>query len=382
MTGYDAVAWVLYPGDSSCRELVREQIRLEPIRADEVLVAPLFGCWEGNMGHAIARRPLDLCRVRDEEKIVIGNAGVVRVLETGSAVTNVRQGQHAVVFPNGVADSRGYMLKALGYDAPGQVGLLSTRMKLTDRQLIPIPDDTKYTLPRWAAFSVRYVTAWSNWLVAWGVFRLQVFQDECPSPHTWGWGGGTTLAEIDLARRHGCNTVMVSGKEQNLAAIAKLGITPLDRRQFADLAYDEERYQSDREYRSRYKRSEVAFLSEVKRRTNYEMVQIFLDYVGDPVYRVTLKALARQGVLATAGWKLGMNVSHLRSQECISRHQHIYTHYARYSEGVEAVRYGEENGWMPEPDERIYGFDEIPELARDYARERTGYFPCYAVNAS
>src|SRR5581483_5987522 len=207
MTDYDAVAWVLYPGDSSSRDLVREEITIDPIRPNEVLAAPLYGCWEGNMGHAIARRPLDVCLVRDEEKVVIGNAGVVRVLETGAAVTNVRAGQNAVVFPNGVADSRGYMLKALGYDAPGQVGLLSTRMKLTDRQVIPIPDNTRHTLPQWAAFSVRYVTAWSNWLVAWGVFRLQVFEDECPSPHTWGWGGGTTLAEMDLARRHGCNTV-------------------------------------------------------------------------------------------------------------------------------------------------------------------------------
>ena len=380
MTGHDATAWVLYPGDSGSSELVREKIRVDPVRPNEVLAEPLYGCWEGNMDHALARVPIDLCVLRDEPKVVIGNAGVVRVLETGAEVTSVKAGQNALVFPSGVSDSWGYMVKALGYDAPGQLGLLSTRIKLTDRQLIAIPDDTRFTLAQWAAFSVRYVTAWSNWRMAYGVFRLQVGEDECPAPHTWGWGGGTTLAEMDLARRHGCNAVMVSGKKRNLDLIRSLGIEAIDRNQFDELEYDEERFRADREYRSRYKRSEVAFIGEVKRRTNHEMVQIFLDYIGTPVYRLTLKALSRQGVIATAGWKKGMNVTHLRSQECISRHQHIYTHYARLSQGVEAMQYAEATGWMPQPDERIYGFDEIPELARDYSQQNTGYFPCYSVN--
>ncbi|MDP9360610.1 MAG: zinc-binding dehydrogenase [Acidobacteriota bacterium] len=380
MTGHDARAWVLYPGDSGPSELVLEEIRIDPVRPNEVLAAPLYGCWEGNMGHAVARVPVDICRVRNEPKVVIGNAGVVRVLETGTDVTSVRPGQNAMVFPSGVSDERGYMLKALGFDAPGQIGLLATKMKLTDRQFIPIPTNTRFTLAQWAAFSVRYITAWSNWRMAYGVFRLQMDENECPSPHTWGWGGGTTLAELDLARRHGCTVVMVSGKDRNLDMIRRLGIEGLDRKQFEVLEYDEERFRSDREYRASYKRSEVAFIGEVKRRTNHEMVQIFLDYVGAPVYRLTLKALSRQGVLATAGWKKGMHVSHLRSQECISRHQHIYTHYARLSQGLEAMQYAEASGWMAEPDQRIYGFDEIPELARDYAQDLTGYFPCYAVN--
>ncbi len=382
MNQYDAVAWVIYPGDSdgsgpACLKL--EEIRLAPCGPGEILAEPVYGCWEGNMGHALARRPLDVCRERREPKVVIGNAGVVRILETGGEVRGIEPGQYAIVFPSGAEDRWGYTVKAFGYDAPGQAGLLATRVKLTARQVLPLPANTRHSLAQWAAFSVRYITAWSNWRLAYGVFRLQVGAEECPNPHVWGWGGGTTLAELDLARRHGCLAAMLSGSEENLLLIERAGITAIDRRSFGTLCHDAERYAADRIYRAAYRRAENAFLNFVRDSTGGEMIHIFLDYVGGPVYRATLKALSREGVLATAGWKRGMDVTHLRSKECIARHQHVYTHYARYAEGVEAVRYAEENGWLPEVSGRIYRFEEIPQLAQEYAEEKAGYFPCYAV---
>lgn len=205
--------------------------------------------------------------------------------------------------------------------------------------------------------------------------------DEWPAPHVWAWGGGVSLAELDLARRHGSRTVMLSGSDHHLSTITAMGIRTLDRRCFGgELSCDEERYPRDAAYRARYKEVEQRFLAAVRHETGGEMVQIFLDYVGGPVYRLTLRALSREGVIATAGWKEGMEMRHLRAKECIERHQHVYTHYARYAQGVAAVRYGEENGWMPRVDDRIYSFDEIPELADDYEAMRTGYFPCFAVN--
>jgi NADPH:quinone reductase-like Zn-dependent oxidoreductase len=383
MMSYNAIAWVLYAGDFSSPapgRLVREEIRLSPIKANEVLAAPIYGCWEANMSHALERSPIDICRYRGEPKVVLGNAGVVRVLETGAGVGTLRPGQHAIISPNGVEDRWGYTVKALGYDSPGQVGALSTLVTLTERQLIPIPEPSKYALPQWAAFSARYVTAWSNWQLAFGVFRLQVSEDDCPSPNVWGWGGGTTLAEVDLARRHGCRVAMLSGQDQNLQMIARLGITPVDRRQFGELSWEEERYRKELDYRRRYIEAETLFIEEVNRLTKNEMVQIFLDYVGGPVYRATLRALSREGVIATAGWKKGMKLSHLRAEECISRHQHIYTHYARHSQSQEAVVYAEATGWMPEKPERIYAFEEVPELVQDYSEGKAGYFPVFSVN--
>jgi NADPH:quinone reductase-like Zn-dependent oxidoreductase len=380
---YRADAWVLYAGEGpspSRAELIREAIDVPAPGPGEAVVEPLYGCWEGNMGHAVDRRPVDICRQRGEPKVVIGNAGVVRVRECGRDVTTVHPGQKALIFCVGVEDRWGYPDKILGYDAPGTMGCLSTVMRLRERQLIPVPEGTRHSLPQWAAFSLRYITAWANWELALGVFRLSVPAEECGEPHVWGWGGGVSLAELDLARRSGCRSVMLSGSDRHLASISEFGIEPLDRRQFGQMPLDQRRYETDREYRDQYRQTEQAFLEAVRERTSGEMVQIFLDYVGAPVYRLTLRALSREGVIATAGWKEGMELRHLRAKECIDRHQHVYTHYARYRQGTDAVRYAEESGWMPKVGERIYAFDEIPQLCEEYAADCTSYFPCFAVN--
>jgi len=90
--------------------------------------------------------------------------------------------------------------------------------------------------------------------------------------------------------------------------------------------------------------------------------------------------LARQGVLTTAGWKEGMMVELVRATECISRHQHVHTHYARYEQGVAAVEFAEKHGWLPPMDTRVYDYDEVPQLFEDYAADKVGWFPVYRVN--
>ena len=382
-----ADAWVLHAGDGSNpptrAELRREVFEFDDIRADEVLVEPLFGCWEGNMGHALDRLPVDICLQRKEPRIVFGNAGVVRVVSCGKDVKTVEPGQKAIVFCVGVEDEWGYPKKIYGYDAPNSIGILATKTKLRDRQLIPIPDDTKHSLEQWAAFSLRYITAWSNWELAYGTFRLLVPEWELPTPNVWGWGGGVTLGELDLARkRHGCNAIMLSANEIRLETIRKVGIQAIDRREFGKLSFDDKKFAQDPEYAAAYRQAEEKFLTRVREITKGRMVQIFIDYVGGPVYRPTLKALSREGVITTAGWKEGMKLSSIRAIECIDRHQHIHTHYARYQQGVSAVAYAEPNGWMPIVDERVYNFDEIPELVAAYDNDLVNCFPCYAVNPS
>lgn len=108
-------AWVLYqapedvkPDTLQSAVLKRESFSFPAPNDHEVLVEPIYGCWEGNMSHAIARTPIDVCRHRGEEKIVLGNAGVVRILHTGRAVTALRPSDYAVVFCNGLPDADGY----------------------------------------------------------------------------------------------------------------------------------------------------------------------------------------------------------------------------------------------------------------------------------
>jgi NADPH:quinone reductase-like Zn-dependent oxidoreductase len=376
-------AWVLYAAPAGVvgpAQLERETYEFADIADNEVLCESLYGCWEGNMGHAVARSPIDICKLRGEEKVVIGNTGVVRVLKTGHDVSTVQPGQNAMVFPAAVTDRHGYPEKIMGYDAPGTMGVLARRMKTKAWELIPLPENSRYSLAQWAAFSGRYVTAWSNWELASGTFRLLVGPEENPHPSVWGWGGGTALAELELAQRQGCRAVMLSGNDRRIAEIERAAIKALDRRKFGDLTFDERRFSTDRTARRKYLDAETAFLKEVQALTEGQGVNIFVDHIGTAVLRATMKALSREGVIATAGWKEGQVISFLRAVECIERHQHVHTHYARYRQGVEAMAYAERHGWMPRIDARIYGFDEIPALAESFLRGDHELFPVFSVN--
>jgi NADPH:quinone reductase-like Zn-dependent oxidoreductase len=377
-------AWVLHAGEKGAppkpTKLVRETFEFREPGPEEALVSPLFGCMEGNMGHAVERRPIDLCLARGEDKVVIGNAGVVRVDKVGSAVTTVREGDNAILFCNGIPDKYGYPERIFGYDTPGTVGVLAKTTRMHQKQLIPIPKNTKYPLEQWAAFSLRYVTAWSNWRLAYGTLRLLLNETELPAPEVWGWGGGVSLGQLALAKHHGCKVAQIASTDDRLTTIESLGIRAVDRRQFRDLYFDKKKFKTDEDYTRRYLAAESIFVKKVTEMTGGEMVNIFIDYVGVPVLRSTLKVLARQGVLTTAGWKEGMMIELVRASECIARHQHINTHYARYEEGMDAVAFAEKHGWLPPLDARVYEYDEIPQLFEDYAQDKVGWFPIFRVN--
>ncbi len=378
-------AWVLHAGEKGAppkpTELVRETFEFIEPGAQEALCTPLFGCLEGNMGHALERRPIDVCLARGEPRVVIGNAGVVRVDRCGKDVKTVKEGDTAILFCNGDPDEFGYPKRIFAYDTPGSIGMLAKTTKFAQGQLIPVPKNTKHSLEQWAAFSLRYITAWSNWELAYGTLRLLLDEKELPHPEAWGWGGGVTLGELALAKHHGCKATQIASTDDRLAVIERLGVRPLDRREFKDLYYDKAKFKADEAYTKRYTAAEDTFMRRVTELTGGHMVNIFLDYVGVPVLRATLKALARQGVIATAGWKAGMMIEMVRASECIARHQHVHTHYARYKQGLAAVDFAEKHAWLPPLDGRVYGFDEIPQLFRDYRADQVGWFPIFAVNA-
>ena len=382
-------AWVLHAGTADRGKTVPGELKLEsfelrPLGPRDVLVEPIYGCWEGNMGHAIQRRPIDVCRERDEPRVVLGNAGVVRAVEVGTDVSTVRAGDMCLVFCNSVSDAHGYPTRVLAYDAPHTMGVLARQSVIDERNLIPLPQRSRFSLRHWAAFSLKFVTAWSNWRVAFGCWKVQMAEEDAADAHVWGWGGGSTLAELLLARQHGFKASMIASTDERLAMIRALGLEAIDRKPFADLSYDDARMTTDSDYRARYSAAEKKFLAVVQERTAGRGVAIFVDYVGTPVARASVRALARQGVLTTAGWKCGMTDQSIRAVECIQRHVHVHTHYARYGEAFLAMQNAETTGWMPpvREDGGVYPWSEIPALAHDYAQGRiTDYFPLYQVNA-
>jgi NADPH:quinone reductase-like Zn-dependent oxidoreductase len=377
-------AWILSQGDGRPGEpgqLVLDRFRFPDPGEDEVLVEPLYGTWEGNMTHALTRVPVDICRVRMERRIVLGNAGVVRVLETGARVDTCRAGDLCIVIPIGKADAEGNPTEIFGYDNRFSVGLLARRTKLRQDQLILIPANSRHSVLQWAGTSVRYATAWDNWRVAWGCWQCQWQAGAPAAPHVWGWGGGVALAELLLAQRAGCRVAMIASSAHRLAQIAALGITPIDRRDFLGLSFDAERFESDQEYRATYTAAEAAFLRRVREVTQGERVSIFIDNIGTPVLRATLKALGRYGVVTTAGWEAGTELRFRRPNECIARHIHVFTHGASYQAGLAAITAAENEGWLLPVGEDVYAWSQVPQLAEDFAAGRIrGYFPIYKVN--
>jgi NADPH:quinone reductase-like Zn-dependent oxidoreductase len=377
-------AWVLHAGEKGAppkrTHLVRETFEFADPGPEEALVTPLFGCMEGNMGHALERRPIDICLARGEAKVVIGNAGVVRVDKVGAKVTTCKPGDTAILFCNGEPDEYGYPRRIFGYDAAGTIGMLAKQTKLHQGQIIPIPAKSKYTLEQWAAFSLRYCTAWSNWELAYGTLRLLLTKKDLPRPQVFAWGGGVSLGTLVLAKHYDCEVTQMASTDEHLETIRHQGVRAVDRRTFRDLNHDKKKFKTDEEYTNKYLASEDKFLSVVNEITGGKGVNIFVDYVGAPVLRATLKALARQGVITTAGWKEGMMIELVRATECIARHQHINTHYARYEQGVAAVKFGEEKGWLPPVDPKVYAYDEVPQMFEDYHHNKLGWFPVFRVN--
>lgn len=381
---YTADAWVLPAGSMSGASegfvLQREPFDLGAIGDDEVLVEPLLGSWEANIDHALARSPIDVCSSRREKKVVLGNLGVVRVLRPGRAVSTLREGQLCLLLPFGKLDRHGYAELAYAYDAPGTIGLLAKRSKIPARVLLPIPADTVYSLPQWATYG-RYFTAWDNWRKAYGCWRTQIPHDD-PADHlVFGWGGGVTFAELLLAKEQGFRVAMAAGSDVRVGFLRKHGIEPVDRREFPDLAVATRR-DTDPEYPARHRASMKGFLARIAELSGGGGAAVIIDNIGAPVFPATLKALSRQGVIATCGWKAGMRMTTLRGAECISRHIHVHTHVWNIGDSPYIRDLQERTGWIPPEDATaLYGFDRVPDLYADYAAGRIdSYFPLYQVN--
>jgi len=150
------------------------------------------------------------------------------------------------------------------------------------------------------------------------------------------------------------------------------------------LSFDEGRYENDRQvYRPQYLQSESAFLEAIDRVTDGHRVSIFVDNIGGPVFRATIRALSRLGIVTTSGWKLGKKLSYDRSIATFNRHVFLHVHGCRRSEGVKSVAFAEQHGWLPPapPLSEVYRWEDIPQLAADYANgEIESYAPVFEVN--
>jgi len=377
-------AWVLRRGERDAAGpgmLEKALYPLPPMTEHDVLAEPIFGTWEANMTHCLQRRPMDVCRIRREAEVVLGNAGVVRILKTGARVTTCREGDMCLLVPIGSSDEYGHMIKVFAYDAPNMMGLLAKRAVYHELNVTPIPKDTRHCYRRWAGFPVRYATAWECWKLAASVWRAQFDFKEVPSPYVCGWGGGVALAVAQLGLQSGGHASLVASSDYRLDLLRRLGITPIDRRTFPDLDHREELFEEDRAYRAKYLQSEKVFLEAVHEATGGRGVSIFVDNIGAPVFRATLRALGRLGIVVTSGWKCGKKLTYDRVAATVNRHALLHVHGCRRSEGVRSVAYAEEHEWLPPDGAEVYAWEEIPQLAADYAAGKIeSYAPVFEIN--
>jgi NADPH:quinone reductase-like Zn-dependent oxidoreductase len=370
-------AWVLHQGPIRPGELVLEDFELPEPRPEDVLVEPMLGAWEANITHALDRSPVDICTQRGEDRVVLGNAGIVRVVDGRG--TDLSPGDVCFFLCGGQLDDFGYIRFVQAYDCPGTVGVLAGTLYQPRRLLFPVPNDDSYTLEQWAPYA-RYWTAWDNWQVAYRCWKSQMYRREIRDPLVFAWGGGVALAELQLAQREGFRTAMTASTDDRLERIRRRGIVAIDRREFPDLHLDLTLIASDSDYRHRYKLAERAFLARIMELSDGYGASILIDNIGEPVARASMRALGRQGVLSTVGWKGGMQQSTLRALECINRHIFVHTHACRYPDVALIVDYQRATGFLPFADEPedVYTWSSVPQLAKDYAAGATqGFFPLF-----
>ena len=347
--------------DSS--DLKRKTIHFSDLEDDEILALPVYGCFEANILHALQRVPVNINEDRAENEIILGNTGVLLIQDKGKNVSTVEIGDYAIYFGNGIPDSHGYPIKIAGYDAKGIMGNLAKKIKLKEQQVIKIPHNAQVSLKQWAAFSGRFVSAYSNWRQAFGCWKIQTFPERDPKNYSvFAYGGGVSYAELLLAKNAGFNVYMTISNDYRADLAKASGIIPIDRSHFKDFEKD--------------------FLSFVSEKTHGAGASIFLDNLGGTYTKIALKALGRNAVITSCGWKTGALLPISRTVECINRHIHVNTHYSNRMEAQEAINYALANNWFPVIDEKYsYCWEDIPQLILDYQNAKIPvYFPIYEIN--
>lgn len=343
-------SWVAIDTENGV-DIVRKEYDIPELESNSLILAPLYGSLEGNMVHALNKEPEDIFALRQEKEIVMGNAGVMRVEKVGKGVDDLKEGDMCIYFCNGEQDKYGYPKRITGYDKKNSMGVLAKHIKLERTEVIKIPENSNISLPQWAFFSLKFITAWSNWKAAYKAFHIQLPDVPDSEIKVWGWGGGVAWAEARLAKLAGCEAGLITSKEKIIDICNEYGIDTLDRN-IKNISV---------------KKFRKAFME----KTGGEGASILIDNIGAETYQDTMRFLAREGILTTNGWKSGTMYPIIRASECISRHIHVHTHYARMCEGIEAVEYALNNDWIPQYKDKIYEFDEIPQLIDDYC-ELTG----------
>lgn len=212
---------------------------------------------------------------------ILGADGAGLVVETGGAVTNVKQGDAVCLYPPSgcgkcefCITDRDFMCIHLRVLGERENGTYAEYVKLPTRNCFPIPSGLSFEEA--AAFPLVFLTVW----------RMLVTNAELkPGEHVLilGIGGGVASAALQVANQMRAHVIITSSSDEKLEMAKNWG---------ADHGIN-------------YLRSD--FTKEVRALTGKRGVDVVVDCVGGESWVKSLAALAKGGRLVTCGATAGAN---------------------------------------------------------------------------
>jgi crotonyl-CoA carboxylase/reductase len=325
------------------RVIQLDKLELADLGPTDIHMRILAASAEHNVDHAALADTVNIAESRGG-RIYPGNSAVGEVLEVGEQVTRFQPGDIVITHCNGSPDEFGFPLRIWAYDQPESVGWYGEEAVVGEWQLLPAPLDCGLTLWEIAALPLRAPTAYHMWRRALGIFRVKVPRERLATLNVLGFGGGVSELFLMLAKAEGHNAFFCSGSPERREALAKLGITGIDQKQYNRFASKDD---------------VNAFRKHVRDLTSAVDMHIVCDMLRGPVFNAGLAVAAREGVNISSGWQLSQNLQYNTTLMSVKQVTLDHTHYETVAGCAAATElYGKV--FKPTVHREVYAFTELP----------------------
>ena len=142
----------------------------DPVRSGELTMAEIErGQADPNYSLKMQKAPAQVSRTKGPRYTPVSKRqdkpdGIAWILRNHPEITDAQVAKSAQLF----TFLAGLNRTQCGTIVGGELLIIKNRKTiLHETQIIPIPVSSPLSLEQWAAFSLRYITAWANWRVAW-----------------------------------------------------------------------------------------------------------------------------------------------------------------------------------------------------------------------
>jgi len=319
-----------------------DDLTLRPMGARDVHLRILAVSAEHNVDHAVLADTVNIAELRGG-KIYPGNSALGEVVAVGAEVTTVKPGDVVVTHCNGEPDVYGFPLRIWAYDQPDSIGWYGEEAMVGEWQVIKAPLQCGLSLWEMAALPLRAPTAYHLWRRAMGIYRLKVPVERLARVNVMSFGGGVGELFLMLAKHDGHRAFFCSGSPERREFLAKMGIEPIDQKQF-------NRFKS---------RDDVkAFSNHVRKTTAGEGMHVVCDMLRGPVFEAGLVVAAREGVNVSAGWQLARECTYNSANLSVRQLTLDHTHYETV-DGCKAATELYGSVFKPTVHKEIYAFQDL-----------------------